>query len=203
MAIITVVSIFQHSELAPSEGKSVIVDSAGLSRNILITRTKDSATVAFSSQVVCIQAPCPEMRIEGELDFSERGMKYLDEFLAKHENGETINYAQLNFKDKRIIKSVVERNDDDITKYTLTVYLSNGELYMIETDRDKDIINVFCKYDNCAYPDGARTDKRAYDLVEAICESKHDSDVEKLHQAVLSSEDFDIINNLIKEAPAN
>ena len=203
LAIITIVSIFHRSELIPSEGKSVIIDSTGLNSNILITRSKDSATVAFDSQLICVQAPCPEMRIEDKLDFSERGMKYLDEFLAKHENGEVIKYTELDYKDKRIIKSVTERTDENITTYSASIYGQNDELYKIEVDRDQESVIVTCKSHDCKYADGARNSEEAYDLIESLCAEAGESDTANLEYSTLNPTERDVFDGILSETAAD
>ena len=203
MAIAIIVAAFQHSELGIREGKSVIIDSTGLNRNILITRTSDSASVAFDSQVICVKAPCPEIRIEDELKFSERGLKHLDEFLAKFNNGDTISYASLNYKDKRIIKSVTERKDDDITKYSASIYKQNGDIYTIDADRELNKAAVICMTPNCESPNGERKNKKVYDFVENLCAEANESATPKLSYSALSLEEQSILDEILSEPVAD
>ena len=202
-AIAIIAIVFQHSELRVVEGKSIIVDSTGLNRNILITRTSDSATVAFDSQVICVKAPCPEMRVEDELNFSERGLKHLDEFLAKYNNGDTVSYASLDYKDKRIVKSVTERKDDDITKYSASIYKQNGDIYTIEVDRELNKVSVACMAYNCESPNGERKNKKAYDFVENLCAEANESATPKLSYSALSPEERSVFDEILNGSVAN
>lgn len=168
---------------------------------VVADKNKD-VTIRYSSQVQCIKAPCSDITVENTINFPEDDMGRVYDFINKYVNENKqeafIEYDTLNYKDKRLLASMMANDSTDINLYRVR-YRTDDIEYTLEKNHTETFTIQKAPYgERAEYLNLTREDQeRGIKLVENICErlGEYDFVINTKHAA--TEEELQEIHELI------
>ena len=179
-------------------GKSYTVKSAGQYGDIEINVNDSNViTVGYNMDIQCIQAPCPQPRTKTNVDFSEKNMDIVRDFI--HRLPSESRYDDLSYQDKRVLMSMVLDEEQDIARYEFVYYVDTIRYHIVESFGEISI-EYEDRMNNTSYdmtPDNEVDIELARRLIHDYCDRKNNYVVYMQSYDFIPEETRTIIEHLL------